>query len=99
MTDPELLLESIRGFLDGRSQAAEFAQDFDYLEKTNGVSDPAQLCWTFEDLGRVTSDYLDEFGVEEPPDEVFVARMRAQAQTTYETAVDIIRRRGLRNIY
>lgn len=98
MTGAELLLESIRAFLDGRTPAVEFAVDFNHLYDTKAGSDPVQLWVAFEELAIVAFRFSNECEAQDWEGEPDAGPMRVSAQTVYETATDIIRRRGLHNI-
>lgn len=98
MTDPRTFLELIGEYLERRTPAVEFAVDFNDLYDTTGGADPIELWVAFEELATVAFRYLNECESLDWKGDVDEEPVRVAAQTTYDTATDIIRRRGLHNI-
>lgn len=98
MTDPGPFLESIRTYLEGRTPAADFAVDFNDLYDTTAGADPVELWIAFEELATVAFRYLNECESLDWEGDVDSRPLLAAAQSTYDVASDIIRRRGMNNI-
>ena len=98
MTEVENLMELIRRLLAGELPPSEF--DGAYLKafSQNRGSDPYELYEAFHDLWYVAMDYVEDDDLRDPEHDYDTATLMSTAQKTYDTATDIIRRRGLHNI-
>ena len=98
MTEVENLMELIRRLLDGELPPSEF--DVAYIKRfsENRGSDPYELYEAFHELWYVAMDYVEDDDLRDPEHDFDTPALMSAARKTFDTATDIIRRRGLHNI-
>jgi hypothetical protein len=98
VTEVENLMDLIRRLLAGDLSPGEF--DVAYLDRfaENRGSDPVELWEAFRDLAYVASEYVEDDELRDPKFDADAPTLLSAAQSTYDIASDIIRRRGLHNI-
>jgi len=99
VTEVEILMELIRQLLAGELPPSEF--DTAYMKRfaESKGSDPYELWEAFQDLWYVVNDYVEDDELRDSASDYDTPTLMNTAQQTYDTATDIIRQRGLHNIY
>jgi hypothetical protein len=98
VTEVENLMDLIRRLLAGELPPSQF--DVAYLNRfaENRGSDPIELWEAFRDLAYVANEYVEDDELRDPKFDADTPTLLNAAQSTYDIALDIIRRRGLHNI-
>ena len=97
MTEVENLMDLIRRLLDGALPPREFVVGYREQFADSRGEDPFELWAAFENLAHAATDYVEKDDLRDAED-IDLATLLSTAQSTYDIATDIIRRRGLHNI-